>query len=58
MKFLMQLIYRVLGRMFFSRYQPWEQERNIKTMLIAIGFALALGLVVAKAMQMLYNRQH
>ena len=44
--------------MFFSRSQPWEQERNIKTMLIAIGFALALGLVVAKAMQMLYNRQH
>jgi hypothetical protein len=57
LKYLMQLIYRLLGRLFFSRHQPWEQERNIKTMLITIAFALLLGLAISKGIHMLYNHQ-
>ncbi len=57
MKYLMQLIYRIMGRVFFSRQQPWEQERNVKTMLITVGFALALGLIITKGIHMLYNHE-
>ena len=53
----MQLIYRLLGRLIFSRQQPWEQERSVKTMLLTIGFALALGLAISKIIHLLYNHQ-
>lgn len=55
MNHLKQTIYRLLGRLLFSRQQPWEQERSVKTMLVTIGFALLLGLVIAKGIHLLYN---
>ena len=60
MNYLMQLIYGLLGllgRLFFPRRQPWEQERNAKIMLLTVAFALVLGYVVSKVLHLLYNHQ-
>jgi hypothetical protein len=55
-KFL-QLIYRLLGRRFFSGRQPWQQQRNAKIMLLTVGFALILGFAMSKIFRFLYNHQ-
>ena len=57
MKNLMRSLLCRLGRLLFPRLQPWEQERNIKTMLVTIGFALLRGFAISKAIHMLYNHQ-
>jgi hypothetical protein len=57
MNYLMQLIYGLLGRLFFPGRQDWEQRRNAKIMVLTVAFALVLGFVVSKMIHMLYNHQ-
>ncbi len=57
MKIFLDRIYEWLGRRIFPGQQDWEQRRNVKIMLLTVGFALALGLTVAKVIRLIYNHQ-
>ena len=53
----LERIYQWLGRRCFPGQQDWEQRRNVKIMLLTVGFALVLGLIIAKAIRLIYNHQ-
>ena len=39
--------HRVLGRILYPRLQPWQQRRQAKILLAALGVAVAFAAVVA-----------
>ena len=45
-----------VGRLCFPKQQDWEQTRSAKTLLFVIGFSVALALIVAKFIRLLYNQ--
>jgi hypothetical protein len=48
-------IFEIIGRRLFPRRQNWEQQRLAKTLVGTLAFTLALGLGMAKVMEMIYN---
>lgn len=52
----MNWFYDLIGKVFFRRQQDWERRKNAKTMVFVILFSLALALVVAKVLKMMYYK--
>jgi hypothetical protein len=50
----MNWLYDLIGKIFFRRLQDWERRKNAKTMVFVILFSLALALVMAKILKMMY----
>jgi hypothetical protein len=50
----MHMIYNLLGRLCFSHQQGWEQRKSAKIMVFTVAFALALGLVLAAVIRLMY----
>jgi hypothetical protein len=53
----MQLIYNLVGWLLFRRQQVWEQRKNGKILVLTVAFALALGLVLAEGLRMMYHHR-
>jgi hypothetical protein len=54
---LRQLIYNLVGRLGFARQPDWEQRRSAKTLVLTVAFSLALGLVLAEGLRLLYQHR-
>jgi hypothetical protein len=48
------MLYDLLGRLLFPREQSWSQRRKAKTLVLTVAFTLALGLIMAAAIRMMY----
>jgi hypothetical protein len=52
-----QNIYDLVGRWVFPRRQAWDQRKSAKTLVLTVGFALAMGLVLAMVVLMMYDHK-
>ena len=50
----MQKLYDVLGRLLFPRRQIWDQRKSAKTLVLTVAFSLAMGLILAVVVRMMY----
>ncbi len=53
----MQLIYNLVGRLMFGRQQVWERRKNGKILVLTVAFSLALGLVLAEVLRLMYHHR-
>ena len=51
---MMQTIYILVGRLCFPREPAWAQQRNAKTLVLTVAFAVALGLAMAEVLRLMY----
>jgi len=52
------MFFAFLGKLLFPRQQEWEQQRNAKTITVAVVFGLGLGLLAMKLIRMMYYARH
>jgi len=50
----MQMIYTLVGRLVFGRQQEWAQRKHAKTLLLVVALSLALGLILAEGLRLMY----
>lgn len=51
----MEMFYDFIGRLFFPRQQDWERRRTARIMTFVVLFSLALALIIAKVIHLMYN---
>jgi len=49
-----QTIFDLLGRWLFPRRQIWDQRKSAKTLVLTVAFSLAMGLILAELVRMMY----
>ena len=50
----MRYFYELLGRWLFPRRQIWDQRKSAKTLVLTVVFAMAMGLVLAFVVRLMY----
>lgn len=52
----MNWFFDLIGKIFFRSQQDWERQKNARIMTFVFLFSLALALVVAKILKMMYYK--
>ena len=53
----MEMLFSLIGRLFFPRQQDWEQRRNAKIMTAVIAFSAILGMILVWVIKHMNNRR-
>jgi len=54
---LMEMLFGLIGKLFFPRQQDWERRRNAKIMTAAVAFGTLLGMILVWVIKHMNGKQ-